>query len=413
AGAASGGMAQLTVPVSVSGLGQNRLGTLRESLTRAGLGPAVLYAGSTATGAPAARPLVPGGNFAAALSYGDVTAAGIGTATLVCSGRALAFGHPFFLSGRTTMSAHLADALYVQPDALYGSYKVANVTGLVGTVDQDRATGLRAQLGAGPPTTVVTSHVAASGGLSRDGTTRVSQPSVVPGITRSHLLSNLNVVLQHIGEGTAQVSWTVTGTTTSGATWTLTDRNRVASPSDVTGAATEPLGWLETVRDNRFTDVTFSSIRLQASADDVYRQYSLDGVEVKVGDEYLPVDPMSPVVAAPGSTLALRAVLTPYRDRGTTRRVPFSFTVPAGLAGQTFGVELVGGASTSGPDPTQATSFADLLDRLRAQPQRDQVIARVYSGMGPAEEVGTASLDQVVSGSRFVSVQVTGAGTTR
>ena len=38
--------------------------------------------------------MVAGGNMAAAMSYGDITQGGVGTATSVCDGRVVGFGHP-------------------------------------------------------------------------------------------------------------------------------------------------------------------------------------------------------------------------------------------------------------------------------------------------------------------------------
>ena len=45
-----------------------------------------------------------GGNLAASMSYGTITAAGVGTATAVCGDEVLAFGHPMNFTGPATMS---------------------------------------------------------------------------------------------------------------------------------------------------------------------------------------------------------------------------------------------------------------------------------------------------------------------
>ena len=81
-----------------------------------------------------------GGNIGAAVSYGDISFAGIGTTTAVCGEHVLAFGHPMLWTGPASLSLHSADALYVQEDAFVG-FKVANLGGPVGTVDQDRIAG--------------------------------------------------------------------------------------------------------------------------------------------------------------------------------------------------------------------------------------------------------------------------------
>ena len=81
---------------------------------------------------------------------------------------ALAFGRPFLWTGRTELSTHTADAIVIQPDGGF-SYKLANPGGVVGTVDQDRLTGLRAALGNGPVPTVISSTVRSSTTCAKPG----------------------------------------------------------------------------------------------------------------------------------------------------------------------------------------------------------------------------------------------------
>ena len=44
-------------------------------------------------------PIEPGDVFAAAISYGSLTYAGVGTATIACGDYVVAFGHPFLFAG--------------------------------------------------------------------------------------------------------------------------------------------------------------------------------------------------------------------------------------------------------------------------------------------------------------------------
>ena len=65
---------------------------------------------------------------------GDVTAAGIGTTTFVCFGQAVAFGHPFAFTGKTTLAARAADAITIARDPVFSPFKLANVAENAGTV---------------------------------------------------------------------------------------------------------------------------------------------------------------------------------------------------------------------------------------------------------------------------------------
>ncbi len=148
----------LRVPLSVSGLATERLNRLQSDADKAGLNVRV-HAGSSAAAPAAAAPLVrpaAGGNFASTLSYGDVTAAGVGTTTAVCGDQAVAWGHPFNYLGPVTYGAHNATSLAIIKDETFGPFKLADIGAPFGTVDQDRLSGIRADLSAAPVTTPIT-----------------------------------------------------------------------------------------------------------------------------------------------------------------------------------------------------------------------------------------------------------------
>jgi hypothetical protein len=164
-------MQRLPLPIAISDTNPARLPRVTRRINRR-LDNVVVYPAGGASAEPAAIELVPGGNVAAAVSYGDTTVAGVGTVTAVCDGEALLFGHPLVWTGATTVSAHQATALFVQPDPTYRPFKVANIGGVVGTVDQD-APGLHVELGSSPPTSrmhsVLTAAAPARRGPRRRG----------------------------------------------------------------------------------------------------------------------------------------------------------------------------------------------------------------------------------------------------
>ena len=128
-----GSLVRLKTPLSVSGLGARGMRQL-QAIDRQDL-LFVPYAGGAASASSAAAAdLEAGGNFAAALSLGDVTAAGIGTTTFVCFGQAVAFGHPFAFTGKTTLAARAADAITIARDPVFSPFKLANVAENAGTV---------------------------------------------------------------------------------------------------------------------------------------------------------------------------------------------------------------------------------------------------------------------------------------
>lgn len=105
-------------------------------------------AGQVPPGAPGAR-LRPGDAIGAALVRGDLTMAGTGTVTLVDGDRVYAFGHPFYNLGPIRFPMTRASVTTLLPSLALSS-KIAAVGPVVGTLDQDRSTGIFGALGPGP-----------------------------------------------------------------------------------------------------------------------------------------------------------------------------------------------------------------------------------------------------------------------
>jgi hypothetical protein len=102
--------------------------------------------------ADAAALLQPGAAIGAVLLTGDTDIEAIGTVTYRQDDRVLAFGHPFFDSGPVDMPISLARILLIVPSD-YDSYKLGVSSSLVGTLRQDRTTGIFGVIGAPPSLT--------------------------------------------------------------------------------------------------------------------------------------------------------------------------------------------------------------------------------------------------------------------
>ena len=68
--------------------------------------------------------------------------------TSVCNDQVVGFGHPMTYTGRTTLGMNPASAIYIQEDSLGAPFKVANFAAPVGTIDEDRGSGIAGTLGA-------------------------------------------------------------------------------------------------------------------------------------------------------------------------------------------------------------------------------------------------------------------------
>ena len=101
-------------------------------------------------------PLQPGDAIGVSLIRGDLSMAATGTVTLVDDGRVHAFGHPFYGLGVARFPMTRAYVHTVLSSQAISS-KIAAVGEVIGTIDQDRSTGISGSLGPGPR--VVPLHV--------------------------------------------------------------------------------------------------------------------------------------------------------------------------------------------------------------------------------------------------------------
>ena len=158
------GMAMLPLPVSFSG--SLAPGGLFDRMTEAAgwmaapSGASGSPSGASATAssggidatAPDLDRLEPGSAVAAVLLSGDMVLSATGTVTWVDGNSILAFGHPFLSMGPVDMPMARAEVLTVLP-SLYRSFKFSSTGARLGSVSQDRSTGILGSFGK-PPTMV-------------------------------------------------------------------------------------------------------------------------------------------------------------------------------------------------------------------------------------------------------------------
>ena len=393
------GFERLKTPLSISGLNARGLRRTRQAINRQNL-PFLPFVGSSVSAESSEAPaeLGAGDSFAAAMSLGDVTAAGIGTTTFVCSGQAVAFGHPFNFSGETTLAVRAADTITIVKDPIFGSYKLANVAENAGTVVDDRLAGIVAALGDGPSTTPVTSVVRdLDRGRSRSGESRGILPEFTPFLAFLHLLQNVDVTIDRIGPGSAEISYRVSGTRDGGTTWQLRRGNRFASRFDISfDSVFEPTLNAELLHGFEGEEIEITGI--EVSRLDVvkrYEAYRLGNVLVWNGRRFVAMDV---VRARRGQRILLRAVLRATHRAGTTK-VDLALRVPRTARSDGF-IEIGGGGSGGdggfgdifffaeegcvyGEDCAVGAgepTFDQLLRTLRRQPRNDALVGSLRLG---------------------------------
>ncbi|MDP9416363.1 MAG: hypothetical protein M3P48_00645 [Actinomycetota bacterium] len=416
---------RLPTPLGVSGLGPQRLARFHKDVKGAGL-PVVAHASGrgralTAAAEPA-RP-VPGGNFVAAISYGDVTAAATGTTTMVCGGKALAFGHPFLYEGRVRLGANDGVALALVKDDTFGAFKLANVGAPFGVVDQDRLAAVRARLGAAPRLTPITASInAVDTRRSRTGTTEIVDKRYVPWLGFWHILSSYDAVFDEIGDGSATTDWTIRGTRANGEPFRISRTDRQASEWDVAvRSSIDVANVIWTLDENPYEKVRIDGVSFGSDVSTVFKQLEVVDTLVSVnGGRFVKTNR---VTVKPRSVLTLRVVLKGVTS-GIRRTRDFRVRIPA-AARASSGHVLVSGGS---PDYDEyedsecliddecggrpAGSFDKLVKAIESQPRNDdlQLSMQLRSRARKAPAVTAAKtrrLSTVVVGDDWLRVRVT------
>lgn len=418
----SSNMKRIMTPMSVSGVNNRVMREITKTIEGEDL-PLIPFAGSGTT-AQQQAPATPeaGGNFSAVISYGDITLAGIGTTTYVCNGKVLAFGHPFFYypTGKTTIGANDASAITVVPDPTFVPYKLANVTGTFGTLDQDRFAGVRAILGEGPGTIPITTSVTADG-TTRDGETAVVEDEYVPYLAFIHILSNIDFTWDQIGEGSSDMSFSVNGTTASGVPFTLSRSNIFSSDYDVSFETIMELeSFLYTLYSNEFEEITFDGIDADVAVSDGVERYAISSVLVsKDGVNYKEA---RRIRIARGGTVHVRVLLEPYEGTETVTR-DFVVEVPSNIRYEAR-IEIRGGqnsfweeefycfteyAECAGNTSDAIDSFEELVAALENSPKNNDLLMKLF-GTRRARDKQIQTMDQVVAGRKRIRVFINGGG---
>ncbi len=337
---AASGLHRLPTPLAVSGLTQRRFDQLSGWF---GDGTSATRASGSSSVSADPIPIAPGGNLAASMSYGTVTAAAIGTATAVCGSNVVGFGHPLSFAGDTTYSLHGADAVTIQPDVAFPGFKLANLGAPIGTVTEDRLTGIHGVTGPRPTPYDITAS-ATYRGRSADGASHVTVPDWFNDIAMSTMVSINDRALDHLGKGGATSTWTIHGLRRNGDPFTVTSGDRYADGYDVSMAPLMDLAYqLYALTDNATEKVTITSVTTSSTFTDDASSWRIGKTYWKSGGEWRRITARRPVVIRAGSARTIRVELINREKPG--RFVSVKASAPRKAAGKTGELLLSGGAS--------------------------------------------------------------------
>lgn len=411
---AAAGATPLPLALTVGGADGARIAELRAGLERAVPVLGEPRAASAPAAAGTAGPLpAPGQPVGQVVAAGDVTIAAMGTVTVRCGSRAVAFGHPGVRGGFAHLSARAVDVITVLADP-FGPALLGDLAEPVGAIVRDGNAGIVVEAGEEPRGIVVGSTVRDAGtGIVRTGETRVFLQPDAPVLSGLAVQATIDAVTGGSTGGTAEVRMQVRGTDRNGKPWRLRRSDVVATAYEQTAGAPSlgeisgpagdaPLGiagsfpvWadLYNLLLPQDEDVAITDVGATVTIEPRVRRYTIRSVDVAIGKgpfEEAPAFEDAAVGSPDGGVLRVRVHLGPF-EAGPDRVVVVKVPVPAG-----FGATSVGIASGAYCERCGVT-FASVLAGLRASRRADVLVVRVSNDAGESR-TQSVRLDGAIRG---------------
>lgn len=202
----------IATPISFSGFSQTTLDRFAPELLQAGLLP-VNAAGGTSSITPMkkaeANTLIGGRSVSMHLVRGDYGLAASGTVTFRDGENIYAFGHPFLGLGTSDLAMSESHVVTVIP-SVNNSFKLAVADSLVGSMTQDRATGVFGKLGTAPKMIPVRLNLTTSRGQSQVLNFEVARDeTLTPLLLNITIINSLIAQERSIGDSTIAVSGSI------------------------------------------------------------------------------------------------------------------------------------------------------------------------------------------------------------
>lgn len=367
-------MRPIATPVAFSGIPQSVISMLAPEFERLGLQPVAGVGGGGGIEplAPVTeRTLEPGSTVVVSLIRGDYNAGATGTVTERVGDRVYAFGHPFLSLGATAMPMSEGKVITVVPNA-NNSFKLAQATSYVGTVAQDRSTGIAGRLGKDVKMVPVKVKFTNSyGETSSYNYEVVDDPSLTPLFVNVTLLSTILGSERQLGDQTIDLSGTIriAGQPAVGVT------NRFAGNQNAALAASLSVAQpLQLLMGSGFRDVSVDGIEVEIRAAEERNLGMLTSLRVEK------------TRVARGETIELLAFARTEDGKEFVERIPVEIPRDAPIGKLSI---LVGdGASMVATDETFAAfapeSLRQLVDGINRLKKNDRLYVKVVRATGGA-----------------------------
>ena len=356
-----GTLAPIAAPLSLTGVEPRASKKFHSDFNKLGLVP---ISGITSV-APdfESVPVIPGSTITAHLVTGDLEVSAAGTITSIDGNRIYAFGHPFLGLGFTSMPMSIGSVITVIP-SIFSSQKVTAVNSPIGSIRQDRDTGILGLRGEKPNMTPISLSLTTSRNIIR----RLNF-EIVQGAFLSPLLANFaifnSIVSSERGVGPqafrVEVSISITG---------YPQVRYSRNVSDPTNAAKVVGGLLDLLLNSGFDSILFEKVDVRIQSVEEQLKATLEQVWVDRRE------------ISPGDTVNFKMILR--QNEGTIISQNYSLPIPEDMTPGPVYVAIGEGISLANSDADKDSAqfipqnTYQLIRAINNLKKNDRLYVRLY-----------------------------------
>ena len=356
----------IATPITFTGFSQATLNTFAPQLMQAGLVPVSAVGGSSSISPlkkADATTLVGGDSVSMQLTRGDYSLAAAGTVTWRDGDKIYAFGHPFLSLGTSDLPMSESHVVAVIP-SVANSFKLSVPDSMVGTMTQDRATGVFGKLGQAPKMIPVRINLTTSRGQTDTINFEVAKDDFLTPLLLNIAIYNTAVAQERsIGDSTLEIA----GEIAIKGQESVKLQRRFTGGQAALLASSSVAAPVATLMKSRFDDLEISGITLDLSARDgsrtaVIDRMSIDRLQVKAGE-----------------TVEVQAFARTNAGKIFVQKIPV--TIPADTPAGTFSVTIADGKEIQQNSSVQQfvpRSLGELISTINRLKRADRLYLQTF-----------------------------------
>ena len=363
---------RIATPVTFTGISQETLNAFAPQLMQAGLLP-VAAAGGAAPISPMkqadATTLVGGDSVSMQLTRGDISMAAAGTVTLRDGEKIYAFGHPFLGLGSSDLPMSESHVVTVIPN-MNNSFKLAVPDAMVGSMTQDRATGVYGKLGKAPAMIPVRMNVNTSRGGKETLNFEVARDEfLTPLLLNIGIYNSVTAQERALGDTTISIKGKID---VKGHETVLIER-KFAGQQAQQMASGSIVGPVNALLRSRFDETDIAGITIDIESVDGTQTATLDRLAIDKAKVHA------------GETVDVQAYARTNSGKVFIQRIPL--TIPAETPAGTFTIMVGDGSQVQKDSPVQhfvpktLGELISTINRLKSSDRLYAVASRPSTGV--------------------------------